>query len=88
MSEVSEIMSGSVKLKCADTYEENCKILVKKLTNGFGVLTDWESDSGRRVYYTHPEYPGYEFHIRTWNVSEFNDNSVLIHYTVFREKLT
>ena len=85
---VITVDSGAVALKCADTYEENCKILVKQLTNGFGVLTDWESEMGRRVCYTHPKYPGDEFTIRTWNASELATKRVLIEYTIYREKVT
>ena len=75
------VKSGDIRIKCGNTYEEYCKILVEKLTNGFGVLTDWESDVGRRVYYTHPKHPGYEFTIRTWTGSEFGD----VNYTIYRE---
>ena len=79
--------SGAVTVKNGDTYEEYCKILVRTLTKGFGVLTDWESEPGRRIYYTHPEHPGYEFTIRTWNVSELSEGRILIEYTTYRQKL-
>ena len=68
------------------TYQDYAERLVKMLTSKRGVLVDWESEMGKRIYYEDPEYPEYEFCIRTWDVRPIPDGLVVDSYTIYPEK--
>ena len=73
-----KIRNGSVRvIKNVNSYKEFAEKLVANLSSKRGTLIDWESDMGRRIFYTDTNYPDYEFCIRTWSIRPLpNDPTV------------
>ena len=86
-----KIRNGNVRvIKNVNSYKEFAEKLVANLSSKRGTLVDWESDMGRRIFYTDTKYPDYEFCIRTWNIEPLpNDPTVywVKGYTISPEQM-
>ena len=85
--------SGSMKLiRKTSSYKDFAEKTVALLSSKRGTVTDWESEEGRRIYYTDSKYPEWEMTIRLWSLRPLNDDPIMADvciesYTIYVEKL-
>jgi len=85
--------NGSMRLiRKTSSYKDFAEKTVALLSSKRGTITDWESEEGRRIYYTDSKYPEYEMTIRLWSLRPMSDNpnnvDILIQsYTIYPEKM-
>ena len=84
---------GSMKvIRKTSSYKDFAEKTVALLSNKRGTITDWESEQGRRIYYTDSKYPEWEMTIRLWSSRPLSDDPIISDmliesYTIYVEKI-